>query len=154
MRESVHIAPILRPARPEDTDAVLGLLRSAGLPTAGVEIGVAEFVVAEYAGQVVGVAGLERHGADGLLRSVAVAGDWRGRGLGGELTRWILEDARRQGLTDLYLLTETAADFFSRFGFRPIRREDAPEAVKASQEFRDLCPVSATVMVRSTGGAP
>jgi len=149
MQETKKVAPTLRPARPEDQDAVVGLVASAGLPTSGVEIGSAEFVVAEYGGRIVGVAGLETYGTDGLLRSVAVAEDWRGHGLGGELTRAILESARRRGLTDLYLLTETAADFFARFGFRPIRREDASEAVKASEEFRDLCPVSSTVMVRS-----
>lgn len=149
MHETKEVTPTLRPARPEDQDAVVGLVASAGLPTSGVEIGSAEFVVAEHAGRIVGVAGLETYGTDGLLRSVAVAEDWRGRGLGGELTRSILEAARRRGLEDLYLLTETAADFFSRFGFQPIRREDASEAVKASEEFRDLCPASSTVMVRS-----
>lgn len=149
MHETKEVTPTLRPARPEDQAAVVGLVASAGLPTAGVEIGSAEFVVAEYAGRIVGVAGLETYGTDGLLRSVAVAEEWRGRGLGGELTRSILEAARRRGLEDLYLLTETAADFFSRFGFQPIRREDASEAVKASEEFRDLCPASSTVMVRS-----
>lgn len=154
VQETKKVVPILRPARPEDQDAVVGLVASAGLPTSGVEIGSAEFVVAEYGGRIVGVAGLETYGTDGLLRSVAVAEDWRGRGLGGELTRAILEGARRRGLTDLYLLTETAADFFARFGFRPIRREDASEAVKASEEFRDLCPVSSTVMVRSMAVAP
>jgi amino-acid N-acetyltransferase len=154
MQETLQVAPLLRPAKPEDQDAVVGLVASAGLPTPGVEIGLAEFVVAEYAGRIVGVAGLETYGADGLLRSVAVAEDWRGRGLGGELTRSILDAARRRGLTNLYLLTETAADFFSRFGFRPIRREDASEAIRASEEFRDLCPVSSTVMVRSVAVAP
>lgn len=149
MHETKEVTPTLRPARPEDQAAVVGLVASAGLPTSGVEIGSAEFVVAEHAGRIVGVAGLETYGTDGLLRSVAVAEEWRGRGLGGELTRSILEAARRRGLEDLYLLTETAADFFSRFGFQPIRREDASEAVKASEEFRDLCPASSTVMVRS-----
>jgi amino-acid N-acetyltransferase len=154
MQETLQVAPLLRPAKPEDQDAVVGLVASAGLPTSGVEIGLAEFVVAEHAGRIVGVAGLETYGTDGLLRSVAVAEDWRGRGLGGALTRAIVGAARRRGLTDLYLLTETAADFFSRFGFRAIPREGASEAIRASAEFRDLCPVSSTVMVRSVAVAP
>jgi amino-acid N-acetyltransferase len=111
-------------------------------------------VVAEFGGRIVGVAGLETHGTDGLLRSVAVADDWRGRGLGGTLTRAIVDAARRHGLIHLYLLTETATDFFPRFGFCPIRREDASQAIRASEEFHDLCPASSTVMVRFIAGTP
>lgn len=154
MEGTLHEVPVLRPARPEDQLSVLELLRSAGLPVSGVEAGFTGFVVAEHAGRIVGVAGLEQYGAEGLLRSVAVADDWRGRGLGAALTRAILEAATRHGLTHLYLLTETAADFFPRFGFRPIRREDAPQAIRGSEEFRDLCPASSTVMVRSIVETP
>lgn len=153
MDQTQHVTAVLRLARREDQGAVMELVRSAGLPTSGIEIGLAEFVVAEHAGRIVGVAGLETYGTDGLLRSVAVADDWRGRGLGGALTRWILEAARRQGITDLYLLTETAADFFARFGFRPVPREDASEAIRASGEFREVCSVSATLMVRPVPAA-
>lgn len=154
MRDVNQNLPVLRPARPEDAASVLALLTSAGLPVAGVEAGIDQFVVAECADGIVGVAGLERYGTAGLLRSVAVADVWRGRGHGAALCREILEAARQHGLTHLYLLTETAADFFPRFGFHPIRREDASQEIEASEEFRGLCPASSTVMVLTIAVAP
>jgi len=77
---------VLRSARPEDLAAALELLEDAALPVVGVDEWFDRFVVAAYDGRVIGVAGLEVHGTDGLLRSVAVADDWRCRGLGGALT--------------------------------------------------------------------
>lgn len=138
----------LRPARPADRAAVHALLEAAGLPVAGVDAWFPRFVVAEAAGGIAGVAGLEAHGSDGLLRSVAVAEAWRGRGLGIALTEEVARRAAAEGLEALYLLTETAEAFFARQGFRRIDRQQASEAVRQSVEFRELCPASSTVMVR------
>lgn len=153
MRDGGGSDVVLRPARAEDHDRVLQLLELADLPRAGVDDSYARFIVAESAGRVVGVAGLEVHGTDGLLRSVAVAADMRGRGLGGALTDEVLKAAARDGITRVYLLTTTAADFFPRCGFHRIDRDAASEAVKASLEFRELCPSSSVVMVRSLARA-
>lgn len=139
-------AHVVRAAEASDLPAILGLLRDAGLPPDGVEEWVGGFVVAETAGSVVGVAGLERHGRDGVLRSVAVDARMRGSGLGGRLTRRILEAARRDGIRRVYLLTTTAADYFPRLGFRRIRREEASPEVQESVEFREACPASAVAM--------
>lgn len=140
---------ILRSARPEDYTTVVALLESARLPVAGVDEWFTRFIVAEDDGRIVGVAGLEVYGTDGLLRSVAVADAWRGHGLGSALTNEVLRAATRDGITAVYLLTQTAETFFPRYGFRRITREEASDAVKASLEFRELCPVSSAVMVRS-----
>ena len=137
----------LRPAGPGDAERVLGLLAAAGLPTAGVREALDRFVVAEEAGRIVGVGGLEVHGADGVLRSVAVAPDRRGRGTGARLTDAVVAAARREGLRRLYLLTTTAEGYFPRWGFRRIDREEASEDARRSIEFREACPASATVMV-------
>jgi amino-acid N-acetyltransferase len=136
----------LRKARLEDLEVVEGLLEGAGLPTAGVAEALGRFVVMESAGEVVGVAGLEVHGRDGVLRSVAVASSFQRAGLGRRLTERVVEDARRAGLRRVYLLTETAADYFPRYGFRRIAREDASPEVQGSVEFREACPASAVAM--------
>ena len=49
-------------------------------------------------------------------------GGERERGLGQRLTRDALNLAREYGVKALYLLTETAAGFFSRSGFKLIER--------------------------------
>jgi amino-acid N-acetyltransferase len=132
--------------------AVQRLLSAASLPTAGIEAPGAEFLVAVAGERVVGCAGLERYGDVGLLRSVAVDPEWRGLGLGGRLTRTVLATAEQQGVMRVYLLTETAAPYFGAFGFRAIPRNEADEAVQGSAEFTELCPASATLMLRDQVG--
>jgi amino-acid N-acetyltransferase len=139
-------SPSIRAAAACDLESVTRLLASAELPTAGVADAFPGFVVAELAGELVGVAGLEIHGRDGVLRSVAVAPALRHRGLGVLLTERVLQDARRAGLRRVYLLTTTAADYFPRYGFRRIAREAASPDVQRSVEFREACPASAVAM--------
>jgi arsenite methyltransferase len=137
----------LRAARPADLPAVEVLLASAELPRLGAaDLLEGAFVVAEAEGAVVGVAGLESHGGDALLRSVAVAPEWRGRGVGEALVRDRVEHARRLGLGHVYLLTTTAERWFPKLGFATVPRDSVPAAVQASEEFATLCPTSAIAM--------
>jgi N-acetylglutamate synthase-like GNAT family acetyltransferase len=57
--------------------------------------------------------------------------------------------ARAAHITQLILLTETAGEFFARQGYRVIERSSAPEEIQESEEFRSLCPSSATCMAKS-----
>jgi amino-acid N-acetyltransferase len=137
----------IRNARPGDLDAARALLRDCDLPMDGLEdqFGPA-YSVGEVEGKIIGLAGVETHGPDGLLRSAAVAPVWRGKGIGEALTRDRIAWARRLGLRGLYLLTTTARDWFPRFGFSAAERDRAPEAIRASREFAGACPASATCM--------
>jgi protein-tyrosine-phosphatase/N-acetylglutamate synthase-like GNAT family acetyltransferase len=135
-------------ARVEDRAAIEALLGRVGLPVEGLDDQFpGAFVVARRRGRIVGVAALEQHGGDGLLRSVAVDPEERGTGLGICLTAERLAFARQAGLGAVYLLTTTAAGYYPRFGFAPVPRADAPPAIAASREFASLCPSSATCMV-------
>jgi amino-acid N-acetyltransferase len=135
-----------RSAASADWPRVAVLLEDAGLPLTGAEDHLSRFVLAFSNGSLVGCAGLEAYGSCGLLRSVAVASSERSRGLGQQLVSRVLDHARAGGIREVVLLTETASAFFPRFGFEPITRDEAPEAVKASVEFRGACPASATAM--------
>jgi amino-acid N-acetyltransferase len=138
----------IRPAVPGDVVAALELLRRCRLPLDGVAewLGT-NYVVARDADDVmVGVAGAEVYGSAGLLRSVAVADACRRRGLGQRLVENRIDWARRRGLTELYLLTTTAAGFFPRLGFAVVQRTSAPPSVQASPEFAMVCPSSAVAM--------
>jgi amino-acid N-acetyltransferase len=77
---------------------------------------------------------------------VAVASHARHRGLGHALVKRLEEQACREGLIELVLLTETAKTFFEREGYSVIDRASAPEPVRTSAEFRTLCPQSATCL--------
>jgi amino-acid N-acetyltransferase len=141
---------VLRPATIADLPSVEHLLTTAGLPLAGVSGTIATFVVAEHRRRLVGVAGLEVCGDHGLLRSVAVAPAWRNRGLARALVNWVIAVAEERGLSAIYLLTTTAAEYFPRFGFAETTRAVVPEDVARTEEFRGACPASAIAMVRST----
>jgi N-acetylglutamate synthase-like GNAT family acetyltransferase len=139
----------LAPATAADLDAVQALLLAAGLPLGGLERDFpGGFVVVRAGGSVVGCAGVERYGEDGLLRSVAVADAARGRGLGGRMVADRRAFARAGGLRTLYLLTPDAAGFFARAGFTLLPRDAASPEIRASFEFTALCPAATVCMSR------
>lgn len=136
----------IRAATADDVPQIRALLEQHHLPLLGLEPHVATTLVAQRNARVVGCAALEIHGAAGLLRSVAVDEPRRGEGLGHQLTQAALDLARARGLSQVYLLTTTAADFFPRFGFRVVARSDVDPAVQQSVEFTTACPASAIAM--------
>lgn len=143
----------IEPAQADDLAAILALLQASGLPQNGLDAHLATTLVARQDGQVVGSTALEHYGSAALLRSVAVAAALRGQGVGQQLTQAALRLARQLGVTEVYLLTETAGDFFPRFGFRPITRAQVAPAVQQSAEFTGVCPENALVMVAALDGA-
>ena len=137
---------LIRRAERGDLDAIVALVDGAELPVEGVAERRSDFYVAVLGDRAVGVCGLERYGADALLRSVAVSDEERGRGTGRLLVERALADARELGLASVVLLTTTAADYFRRFGFEEVERGDVPEGVRASGELTHICPSTATAM--------
>lgn len=136
----------IRPARPTDAPSVRTLLAEAALPLAGVPDSLDHFLVAERDGALVGAIGIERYGTAALLRSAVVHPSVRGTGLGESLVRALLDAARRDNVRELVLLTTTAAEWFPRFGFTRITRDEVPAALHVSEELRGACPASAVVM--------
>ncbi len=147
---NVAISPnsvTLRAACPEDLPRILHLLTDASLPLEGVPDGLARVVVAEVEGELAGVAGLERYGTSALLRSVAVASRYQGKGIAAALVQRLLQEARSDAIHDVYLRTITAEGFFPKFGFSTVEVSAVPLEVKDSVEFTGACPSSAVTMV-------
>lgn len=143
----------IRPASSDDLPAVVDLLHAAKLEPNGVEaqFGPQYAVAVDPAdGRIVGAAGIElyRDGADvvGLFRSAAVADDWRNSGIGAALTDDRIAWAERESLQALYLLTQTAAEYWPRFGFARTARTAAPASLMESYEWKSGCPASAVAM--------
>jgi amino-acid N-acetyltransferase len=137
----------IEPPSKADLASILALVETCRLPIGGLEEHLGTALVARAQGRIVGSAGLEMYGECALLRSVAVAPQLRGRGLGQGLVRAALDLARGRGVRSVYLLTETAAEFFPRLGFQVVDRGSVPAAVQTSVEFTSACPVSALAMV-------
>lgn len=129
-------------------------MESAGLPTADLsQVDLSHFFGCGAVDRPHGVVGLELLGTEALLRSLAVEADSRGAGSGRALVAAAEEHARELGVTSIYLLTTTAAEFFERLGYVRADRETAPPAVRRTREFGDLCPASAVFMAKQLSGA-
>ena len=129
-----------------DIDVVEALLEREHLPLAGLRDHIEHTFVARAGHRIIGCAALEMYEEGALLRSVAVDAEYRGTGVGSDLTRAALDLAERRGVPAVYLLTTTAERFFPRFGFEAIDRADVPNGVKRSAEFAYACPSSALIM--------
>jgi N-acetylglutamate synthase-like GNAT family acetyltransferase len=127
--------------------AVLTLLETCALPTEGVDAVLTTMLVAYEGERLIGCAALEVYGTVALLRSVAIHPAYRSRMLGQHLVQTILDHARSLRIREVYLLTETASEYFPRFGFRLIGRSAVAPAIQHSVEWTSVCPVSAQAMV-------
>jgi len=132
-----------------DLVPIRALLEASGLPTSDLASAQPEFAVIRERGQVVAAGALQRYGSSALLRSVVVTPARRRSGLGQIIVAELERLARASQITRLILLTETAAEFFTRQGYRVIERGAAPKDMQESAEFRSLCPTSATCMAKS-----
>ena len=140
MREEVRsVAP--------DDPAMRALLASAGLLTADLAEGPAEYVA--LGAPPVAFGGIVYCGPHALLRSVVVADGARKGGKGRAVVDHLLSRARLNKMRDVWLLTETAEPFFAALGFERCARDQAPSAIQATSQFSKLCPSSSTLMRRS-----
>jgi amino-acid N-acetyltransferase len=139
----------IRPAVPADLAAVATLLHTVSLPSDDIAPSLDGFFVATIGHAVIGTIGIERYGDAALLRSVATSARARGTGIGAALVQRAIESAKAAGITDLYLLTTTAAEWAPRFGFAPIARDRVLEAVRQSPQFMGGTCSSAAAMHRA-----
>ena len=132
--------------------ASIKLLADCDLPFSDLEPGHFEhFLGYGTDDELQGIVGLEIFESDALLRSLAVAPEARGSGCGKVLVEGIEKYALERGVKRLYLLTTTAEDFFERIDYEKVNRDLAPESIRHTKEFSDLCPDNATFMMKTLG---
>lgn len=136
---------------PADDPGLAAALSANGLPVAdlGGDANRVFFAYRTTSGSPVGYGGLELLGQDVLVRSLAIAPAWRGQKAGSAALAVLLRRAFDFGARAAWLLTTDAAGFFAKAGFKAVGREEAPAAVRATPQFRGLCPASATLMRRA-----
>jgi UDP-N-acetylmuramate: L-alanyl-gamma-D-glutamyl-meso-diaminopimelate ligase len=116
---------------PEDEPAVIALLVGYGLPEIIPAADVETLVMRSPSG-VIGCVSLRVMGDSAFLFGMAVQPDRRGTGLGWVLGDCVLRRAQGLGLSRIYLLTNTASDFFgAKMGFSPI------DAARVEPEIRN-----------------
>jgi amino-acid N-acetyltransferase len=130
-------------------EAVMELLMSASLPSADLtDAHMAHFFYCGSSSAPLGIVGVEFYGSDALLRSLAVAPDRQRTGLGRALLHQAEHHARSRGAGSIYLLTTTAESFFKKHGYVPAERAAAPQGIRTSREFADLCPATSAFLVK------
>jgi len=128
------------------TSEITKMLRDCELPTEDLNPSQSIFLGAFNGDILIGCIGLERLGEIGLLRSLAVHINFRGKGLGIKLAEVILRKAEDKSLDQVYLLTTDAEIFFKKLGFIEIIKNDAPDSVKKTKQYSEICSDSAVVM--------
>ncbi len=131
------IGDAMRPAQRADMAAVRNVLVEAGLTSElATDDQFPTFFVLRNEKGVVGCVALEVYGDDAILRALAVDPEFRGAGYGWMLADTAVGQARWRGVRRIYLMTESASDFFAvKFGFRIVDRSTVGKQVAASDTF-------------------
>ena len=141
---------MIRPLASGDQPVLITLLAEAGLPVE--DVYEADWLLLSgyfEENRLIAAGGLERCGDSLLLRSVVTVADRRGQGLSSDLLKELHVKARKSGYDRVWLLTETATEFFQlHHGYELQPRSAAPETIRDSMEFSTLCSSTANLMVR------
>ncbi|CAD6537152.1 hypothetical protein LMG28727_03422 [Paraburkholderia kirstenboschensis] len=125
-------------------------LRDAKLPTSDLsESGRSFFTFSTLAGRHLGYGGFEQSGRDVLIRSLVVAPEHRGKGIGRNVLAVLLREAFDVGARTGWLLTANESAFFEKSGFRPVSRDAAPATILATRQAAGLCPSCAALLSRA-----
>jgi amino-acid N-acetyltransferase len=127
---------IVRPASTADVPAMVELINSYAangemLPKSLNQVyqNIRDFCLAERAGRLLGCGALHVLWDNlGEVRSLAVAAEVRGQGIGGRVMQVLLADAAQLGLPRIFALTRRPG-FFARWGFAEVERDTLPRKI-------------------------
>jgi amino-acid N-acetyltransferase len=137
---------VLRAAETADVPQIERIITEGKALCAGEPRQLDGVLVADAGGQLVGVAGLELFGGDALLRAAFVRDEARLEEVGRVLVEGILTEGAMLAADSVYLITPASAEFFARFGFMRVSREELPSAVLRRALMTDRAPSSAAAM--------
>lgn len=135
-----------RKAEKTDLEAVCQFLQNFQLPVAGVDEQFENFFLLFDSSVLIGCAGLEFYGNYGLIRSVAIETSYQGKKYGNLIVNILETYAKDKNINELYLLTETAENFFTKLGYEKVERILVPPEIQNSLEYSSACKESAIVM--------
>ena len=138
----------IRHAQPSDIEQIKSILQVNDLPVVGVAQHWQNFLVADKQNCILGALGTHYDGKKALLRSFVVIGSQRNSGIGKALLQRMLLEMQRRGIKEVFLLTETAANYFIREGFTEICRAEIPQILLEESGLGQACPCSSQCLKR------
>ncbi|MEG5049176.1 MULTISPECIES: GNAT family N-acetyltransferase [unclassified Microcoleus] len=142
---------VIRPACAQDIKSIRILVWSARLdPT---QLRWEQFWVIQCEGKLAACGQLRKFAGAQELGSLVVAKNWRDRGLGSYLTKYLIQQATEP----LYLecLGKRLASFYTRFGFVEVSVQELPQSLKLkfalSQLAKTLFKIPVTIMQYPAG---
>jgi len=136
----------LRSCENSDLEQIKHLLESETLPSNDIHEHLKNIIIAEEKGIIIGLGAIEKYNKIGLFRSLVVSKERRREKIGRAIYQHIEDLSQLMEMQNLYLLTETASEYFKKLGFVEITRDEAPDEIKNTKQFSSLCPASAIVM--------
>jgi N-acetylglutamate synthase-like GNAT family acetyltransferase len=127
--------PVALPLAVWERDGLAAALVKAGLPAEDVTAPAPLFWRFEHDDGPVGFGGLEIYGDQALLRSVVTLPPVRNTGIGGAIVAALEMEARIRNARAVWLLTDTATDFFARLGYQKYERNEAPKMIRETSQF-------------------
>ncbi|MCL5270380.1 MAG: N-acetyltransferase [bacterium] len=130
-------APVtLRPAILSDVDPIFELIDRVSRTTTvlprsreGICEALRDFVVVEQDGRLKGCGALNVINRDlAEIKSLVIAEELRGTGLGARLVQALVGEARRLGVRRVFALTDSVP-FFRKLGFKPVDKATLPHKV-------------------------
>jgi amino-acid N-acetyltransferase len=136
-----------RRATQRDLERIRALHAESGLAALPSNVPLSNVIVALEGREAVGGIALAVCARSGLLRSAVVAPSYRRQGVGTSLVQSLLARAHELGLRDLYLLTDSASEFFATVGFVTLDRSELPREIRATPEYKRQQPESSIAMM-------
>ncbi|MHA1354056.1 MAG: arsenic resistance N-acetyltransferase ArsN2 [Candidatus Heimdallarchaeota archaeon] len=131
-----------------DLNDIHQLLQMVNLPIGGVKEHIDNFLILKDKSTAVkGCIGLELYSEYALLRSAAVHPEDQNQGIGKKLTEAIITHAKKIGIKKLFLITNTAEEYFKKKGFAVVQENEIPASVKQSVEFTFQCAKTGKTMM-------
>lgn len=127
---------MLRKAKTNDIDRIRKLInfyadKGQMLPRSLNELyeNMRDFFVVEEEGKIAACCALHIGWGDlAEIKSLAVTETWKGKGLGKQLVKSCLEEAKEIGIAKVFALTYSPG-FFEKFGFKQIKKEELPHKI-------------------------
>lgn len=122
-----------------DIAPIRAFLKEADLTLAGLDApGVRLWVERDSEGRIVGSTGFElsADGRQALIRSVAVAPQYRAAGSGSRLARYAMDSAREAGVERAWLFSRRSGPFWQKLGFTGADRDELAAALADTHQVR------------------